>query len=77
VASGWLRWLTGMPALTGRASHGIRRVLMRHGYFLVAPAESFLVSQRNTVIDGEASRAHGWGAVLGAAATVAHVPAGT
>jgi hypothetical protein len=69
--------LAGIPALTGRASHGIRRLLTRRGYFLVAPAESFLVSQRNTVIDGEASRAHQWGTLLGAAATVAHVPAGT
>ena len=69
--------LTGIPALTGRASHGIRRLLRRHGYFLVAPAESFLVSQRNSVIDGETSRARRWGTLLGAAASVAHVPAGT
>jgi len=69
--------LTGIPALTGRASHGIRKLLMRHGYFLIAPAESFLVSQRNSVIDGEASRARHWGTLLGAAACVAHVPAGT
>jgi hypothetical protein len=69
--------VTGMPALTGRASHGIRKLLLRHGYFLIAPPESFLVSQRSTVIDGEASRARHWGTLLGAAASVAHVPAGT
>jgi len=69
--------LTGIPALTGRASHGIRKLLMRHGYFLIVPPESFLVSQRNAVIDGEASRARRWGTLLGAAASVAHVPAGT
>jgi hypothetical protein len=40
--------VTGMPALTGRASHGIRKLLLRHGYFLIAPPESFLVSQRST-----------------------------
>jgi len=69
--------VTGMPALTGRASHGIRKLLAWHGYFLIAPAESFLVSQRSTVIDGEASRARRWGTLLGAAASVANVPAGT
>jgi Flavodoxin domain len=68
--------LTGSPALTGRASRGIGRRLTQHGYFLVVPAESFLVSQQNLVIDGETSRARRWGAALGAAAAFAHVPAG-
>jgi hypothetical protein len=68
--------LTGIPALTGRASRGIGRGLTQHGYFLVVPAESFLVSQRNVVIDGEAARARQWGTKLGAAAAFAHVPAG-
>ena len=67
--------LTGIPALTGRASRGIARRLVRHGYFLVVPAESFLVSRRDQVIDGEPARARRWGAALGAAAAVAHVPA--
>lgn len=68
--------LTGIPALTGRASRGIGRRLTQHGYFLVVPVESFLVSKQNLVIDGETSRARRWGAMLGAAAAIAHVPAG-
>jgi hypothetical protein len=67
--------LTGAPALTGRASHGIGRRLTRHGYFLVVPAESFLVSKQNLLADGETTRARRWGAALGAAAVFAHVPA--
>lgn len=68
--------LTGIPLLTGRASRGIGRMLTRHGYFLVVPTESFLISQRNILIDGENLRARRWGAALGAAAAIAHVPAG-
>jgi Flavodoxin len=68
--------LTGVPAFTGRASRGIGRRLGRHGYFLVVPAESFLVSQQNKLIDGETARARHWAATLGAAAAIAHVPAG-
>ncbi len=67
---------TGIPVLTGRASRGISRLLKRHGYCLVMPPESFLVSQRNILLDAEAARAGRWGAALGAAATIAHVPAG-
>jgi hypothetical protein len=67
--------LTGIAALTGRASRGISRLLKRHGYFLVEPPESFLVSQQNVVIDGEAARARRWGAALGSAAVIAYVPA--
>ncbi|HTX27159.1 MAG TPA: flavodoxin domain-containing protein [Streptosporangiaceae bacterium] len=67
--------LTEIAALTGRASRGIRRLLKRHGYRLVMPPESFLVSQRNILLAAEASRARRWGAALGAAATTAHVPA--
>jgi hypothetical protein len=67
--------LTGIAALTGRASRGISRLLKRHGYWLVMPPESFLVSQRNVLLEAEASRAERWGAALGAAATIAHVPA--
>ena len=66
--------LAGAPVLTGRASRGISRLLKRHGYFLVEPPESFLVSQQNVVIDGEAARARRWGAALGSAAVIAHVP---
>jgi hypothetical protein len=49
-------------------------VLKRHGYFVVMPAESFLVSQRNIMIDGETARARRWGAALGSAAVIANVP---
>jgi len=68
--------LTGIAALTGQASRGIRRLLKRHGYRLVMPPESFLVSQRNILLGTEASRARRWGAALGAASAIAHVRAG-
>ena len=61
--------LDGLPLLTGRASHIIGRLLRRHGYRLVVAPESFLVSQQNTLLDGEASRARGWGAALGTTAS--------
>jgi flavodoxin-like protein len=66
--------LTGAPMLTGRASRGIGRLLTRHGYRLVVPPESFLVTKLNTLVDGEASRARRWGEALAAAAGLA-VPA--
>ena len=66
--------LVGVPALTGRASRGISRLLRRHGYRLVAPPESFVVTKLNTLLDGESSRACRWGEALAAAAGLA-VPA--
>jgi menaquinone-dependent protoporphyrinogen IX oxidase len=60
--------LVGVPTLTGRASHGISRLLKRHGYRLIAPPESFLVTKLNTLADGESSRARQWGEALAAAA---------
>jgi hypothetical protein len=60
--------LAGVPLLTGRASRGISRLLERHGYHLVAPPESFLVTRRDTLVDGESSRARRWGEALAAAA---------
>jgi hypothetical protein len=68
--------LTEVAALTGRASRRIRRLLKRHGYWLVMPPESFLVSQRNILLGAEASRARRWGEAVGAAATIAHVRTG-
>jgi hypothetical protein len=68
--------LTEIAVLTGRASYGIRRLLKRHGYRLVMPPESFLVSQRNILLKAEASRARRWGAAVGAAATTVHARAG-
>lgn len=60
--------LAGAPVLTGRASRGISRLLKRHGYDLIAPPESFVVTKLNTLVDGESSRARRWGAALAAAA---------
>jgi hypothetical protein len=67
--------LNGVPFLTGQASHGIGKLLKRHGYHLVVAPESFLIGKENALVDGEASRARQWGEALGAAATIAHVPA--
>jgi len=61
--------LSGAPLLTGRASRSISRLLVHHGYRLLTPSESFLVSKQNTLLDGEAARAREWGAAIGAAAT--------
>jgi len=66
--------LAGSPVLTGRASHGIGKVLRRHGYRLIMPPESFLVTKLNTLVDGEFSRARRWGTALAATAGLA-VPA--
>ena len=63
--------LTGAPVLTGRASRGISRLLQRHGYRLIAPPESFVVTKLNTLVDGESSRARRWGEALAAAAALA------
>ena len=45
--------LSGIPALTGRASRGISRRLSSHGCRLVVPSESFLVSKQNVLLKGE------------------------
>ena len=66
-----------IPALTGPASHGIARLLRRHGFRLLANPESFLIGQGNTLLDGEASRARQWGAALGTTASHSYAPAGT
>jgi hypothetical protein len=58
--------LNGVPAFTGRASRPIGRLLKRHGCRLVAAPASFLVSQQNMLLDGEAARARRWGMTLGA-----------
>jgi hypothetical protein len=59
--------LKGIPALTGRASRGISRLLSSHGCRLVVPPESFLVSNQNTLLKGETARARAWGALIGEA----------
>lgn len=54
----------GNPLLTGRASKPIARRLRRHGFDLVAPPESFLVSKESVLEDGEEERAAEWGRQL-------------
>ena len=66
-----------IPAFSGPASHGIARLLRRHGFGLLAAPESFLIGQGNTLLDGEASRARQWGAALGITASHSYAPAGT
>jgi menaquinone-dependent protoporphyrinogen IX oxidase len=60
--------LAGAPVLTGRASRSIGRQLKRHGYSLIVPPESFVVTKLNTLVDGESSRARRWGEALATAA---------
>ena len=49
------------PAVvTGRASKGIARQLRRHGFKLLAPPESFLVTKTNELVAGEVARAEIW-----------------
>jgi len=68
---------TGIPFLTGRASHGIAQLLQQHGFLLLAAPESFLIGQRNTLLDDEAARARQWGATLGTTASHGYALAGT
>jgi hypothetical protein len=63
--------LAGVPLMTGRASRRISRLLQRHGYRLVMPPESFVVTKVNTLADGETARARRWGEALGAAVPLA------
>jgi hypothetical protein len=56
--------MEGVPIFTGRASKGIARQLRKHGFTLVAPPESFLVTTRNALVDGEEARAQRWGTQL-------------
>jgi menaquinone-dependent protoporphyrinogen IX oxidase len=60
--------MAGAPVLTGRASRAVGRLLKRHGYRLIAPPESFVVTKANTLADGESSRARQWGEALAALA---------
>jgi Flavodoxin len=66
--------LGGVPLFTGRASRGISRLLARHGCRMLAAPESFLVSKRDALRDGEADRARAWGAMIGAAASDLYAP---
>jgi hypothetical protein len=64
--------LSGVPVLTGRASRGIAELLSSHGYRLLVPPESFLVSKHSTLLKGEAARARSWGALIGETARAVH-----
>jgi len=61
--------LDGPPLFTGRASTSIAHRLRRHGYRLVVPAESFLITKRNALLGNESDRARAWGAALAFAAS--------
>lgn len=68
--------LEGSALLTGRASQGIAHRLRQHGYDLVVPAKSFLVSKQNALLEGEAQLARSWGAALAfTAGPIGHTPA--
>ena len=58
--------LAGPAVFTGRASKGIARRLGQHGFTLVVPAESFLVTSGNQLRPGEEDRAREWGGTLAA-----------
>jgi flavodoxin len=63
--------LEGPAMLTGRASKGIAHRLRKHGFDLIAPPESFLVTHRNALADGEVEHAEKWAEQLIGAATAA------
>ncbi|MFP5319969.1 MAG: flavodoxin family protein [Acidimicrobiia bacterium] len=54
--------------LTGQASHGISKAMLRHGATEVVPPESFFVTKDNRLVDGEIDRARQWGARVAASA---------
>ncbi len=62
--------------LTGSAAKGIARRLERHGRRLVVGPESFLVSTKNRLLDGETAHATSWGREVAdrATARAAHQP---
>ena len=56
--------LTGVAALTGRASKGITALLRRKGLTVIADPASFLVTTGSELCPGEADKARAWGASL-------------
>ena len=64
--------INGGPAVPGRSSRSIARLLTRHGYLTVVSPESFGVTAQGTPLDGEDARARHWGAALGIISTFAH-----
>jgi len=71
LAAAFDTMLSGMPALTGRASRPIARLLTRRGCRVLLAPESFLVSGQYKLLDGEAMRAREWGAQVGETARAA------
>jgi menaquinone-dependent protoporphyrinogen IX oxidase len=69
--------LAGSPMMTGRASRRISKLLTRHGYRLIVPPQSFVVTRLNTLADGESSRARRWGETLAAAVGLDQSPVGS
>jgi hypothetical protein len=68
--------LSGLAILTGRAAKDIRGQLRRHGFTMIAPAQSFLVATGNRLLPGEEDRARAWGTRLaGLAAASGAIPA--
>jgi len=57
------------PALTGRASKGIAKRLVKHRFVLLGEPESFLVDKDNHLIAGEEQRAQAWGQTIARAAS--------
>ena len=56
--------VNGLAFFTGHASKAIGRELVRHGFRLAAPSESFRVDRNNHLVDGEEERAAAWGRML-------------
>ena len=65
--------LAGPAMFTGSAAKGIARLLKRHGFTLIAEAESFLVTSDNKLRPGEEDRAQQWGQALAAKVPVTQV----
>jgi hypothetical protein len=66
--------LHGLATMTGRASRRVARLLNAHGFELVAPPESFLVTTRNQLEPHETTRAREWGVKLVVSSTPSHSP---
>lgn len=69
--------LDARALLTGRASRLIARKLARHDFTLVAEPESFLVDNRNRLLDSEVERAAHWARGLRTAMAAEHGASGS
>ena len=65
--------LAGPVMFTGSAAKAIAKLLERHGFTLIAEAESFLVTSDNKLRAGEEDRAQNWGQTLAAKVPVTQV----